>query len=57
MDLVLGRVVDQRHCEAYVGITKITDLFPLDDTVIFAESLEVLVMAPKVKLLGLQIKV
>ena len=40
MDWVLGRVVNQSHCGAFVSNTKITDLgFTL------AESLEVLVMA------------
>ena len=43
MDWVLGRVVDQSHCGASVGNTKITDLVFADDAVIFAESLEVLV--------------
>ena len=47
MDWVLGRVVEQSHCGASVGNTKITDLVFADDTAIFAESLEVLVMALK----------
>ena len=45
MNWVMGRFVDQSHCEASVGNTKITDLVFADDAVIFAESLEVLVMA------------
>ena len=45
MDWVLVRVVDQSHCGASVGNTKITDLFFADGAVIFAESLEVLMMA------------
>ncbi|KAG0710480.1 hypothetical protein GWK47_022710 [Chionoecetes opilio] len=45
MDWVLDKVVDQSDCGASVGNTKITDLVFADDTVIFAESLEVLVMA------------
>ncbi|KAG0729750.1 hypothetical protein GWK47_029716 [Chionoecetes opilio] len=45
MDWVLGKVVDQSDCGASLGNTKITDLIFPDDTVIFAESLEVLVMA------------
>ena len=45
MDWVLGRVVEQSHCGASVGNTKITDLVFADDAAIFAESLEVLVMA------------
>ncbi|KAG0729032.1 tRNA (uracil(54)-C(5))-methyltransferase [Chionoecetes opilio] len=45
MDWVLGKVVDQSDCGASVGNTKITDLVFADDAVIFAESLEVLVMA------------
>ena len=43
MDWVLGRVVDQSHCGASVGNTKITDLVFADDAVIFAETLEILV--------------
>ncbi|KAG0712241.1 hypothetical protein GWK47_018914 [Chionoecetes opilio] len=42
---VLGKVVDQSDCGAYLGNTNITDLVFADDAVIFAESLEVLVMA------------
>ncbi|KAG0723488.1 G-protein coupled receptor moody [Chionoecetes opilio] len=42
---VLGKVVDQSDCGASLGNTKITDLVFADDAVIFAESLEVLVMA------------
>ncbi|KAG0727885.1 Metaxin-1 [Chionoecetes opilio] len=45
MDWVLGKVVDQSDCGASVSNTKITDLVFADETVIFAESLEVLVMA------------
>ena len=45
MDWVLGRVVDQSHCGASVGNTKVTDLVFADDAVLLAESLEVLVMA------------
>ncbi|KAG0727365.1 hypothetical protein GWK47_034802 [Chionoecetes opilio] len=45
MDWVLDKVVDQSDCGASVGNTKITDLVFVDDAVIFAESLEVLVMA------------
>ena len=48
MDWVLGTVVDQSHCGASVGNTKITDLVFVDDAVIFAELLEVLVVALKV---------
>ena len=60
MDWVLGRVVDHSHCGASVGNTKITDLVFADDAVIFAESLEVLVIAfealdEEAKPLGLQI--
>ena len=60
MDWVLGRVVDQSHCGASIGNTKITDLVFVDDAVIFAESLEVLVMAfqalhEEAKPLGLQV--
>ena len=45
MDWVLGRVVEQGHCRASVGNTEITGLVFADDAAIFAESLEVLVMA------------
>ena len=45
MDWALGRVVEQSHCGASVGNTKITDLVFADDAVIFAEFLEVLVKA------------
>ena len=60
MDWVLGRVVDQKHCAASVGNTKITDLGFADDAVIFTESLEVLVMAlealhEEAKPLGVQV--
>ena len=60
MDWVLGRVVEQSHCGASVGNTKITDLVFADDAAIFAESLEVLVMAlealhEEVKPLGLKV--
>ena len=44
-DWVLGRVVEQSHCGASVGNSKITDLVFADDAAIFAESLEVLVKA------------
>ena len=60
MDWVLDKVVDQSHCGASVGNAKITDLVFADDAVIFAESLEVLVMAlealhEETKPLGLQV--
>ena len=60
MDWVLDRVVDQSPCRASVDNTKITDLAFTNDAVIFAESLEVLVMALKTlhkgtKPLGLQV--
>ncbi|KAG0714672.1 hypothetical protein GWK47_013640 [Chionoecetes opilio] len=60
MDWVLGKVVDQSNCEASLGNTKITDLVFADDAVIFAESLEVLVMAlealhEEAKPLGLEV--
>ena len=60
MDWVLGRVVEQSHCGVSVGNTKITDLVFADDAAIFAESLEVLVMAlealhEEVKPLGLKV--
>ena len=45
MDWVLGRIMDQSHCGASVDNTKITDFVFADNAVIFAESLEVLVMA------------
>ncbi|KAG0715807.1 Retrovirus-related Pol polyprotein from type-1 retrotransposable element R2 [Chionoecetes opilio] len=45
MDWVLDKIVDQSDCGASLGNTKITDLVFADDAVIFAESLEVLVMA------------
>ncbi|XP_045135735.1 cytochrome c oxidase assembly protein COX18, mitochondrial-like isoform X2 [Portunus trituberculatus] len=45
MDWVLGRVVDQSHCGASASNTEITNYVFVDDAVIFAESLEVLVMA------------
>ncbi|KAG0721439.1 Adenosine deaminase [Chionoecetes opilio] len=45
MDWVLSKVVDQSDCGASLGNTKITDLVFADDAVIFAESLQVLVMA------------
>ncbi|KAG0725162.1 DNA replication licensing factor MCM4 [Chionoecetes opilio] len=52
--------VDQSDCGASVGNTKITDLVFADDVVIFAESLEVLVMAlealhEEAKPLGLEV--
>ena len=37
MDRVLGRVVDQGHCGAFVGTAQITDLIFSDNAVIFAE--------------------
>ncbi|KAG0719411.1 ATP-dependent Clp protease proteolytic subunit, mitochondrial [Chionoecetes opilio] len=60
MDWVLGKVVDQSDCGASVSNTKITDLVFADDAVIFAESLEVLVMAlealhEEAKPLGLEV--
>ena len=45
IDWVLGRVVEQSHSGASVGNTQITDLVFADDAAIFAESLEVLVIA------------
>ncbi|KAG0712833.1 Retrovirus-related Pol polyprotein from type-1 retrotransposable element R2 [Chionoecetes opilio] len=47
IDWVLGKVVDQSDCGASLGNTKISGLVFADDAVIFAESLEVLVMALK----------
>ncbi|KAG0726800.1 DNA-directed RNA polymerases I, II, and III subunit RPABC2 [Chionoecetes opilio] len=60
MDWVLDKVVDRSNCGASVGNTKITDLVFADDAVIFAESLEVLVMAlealhEEAKPLGLEV--
>ncbi|KAG0723177.1 hypothetical protein GWK47_043129 [Chionoecetes opilio] len=60
MDWVLGKVVDQSDCGASAVNTKITDLVFADDAVIFAESLEVLVMAhealhEEAKPLGLEV--
>ncbi|KAG0713021.1 hypothetical protein GWK47_017152 [Chionoecetes opilio] len=60
MNWVLGKVVDQSDCGTSLGNTKITDLVFADDAVIFAESLEVLVMALDVlheeaKPLGLEV--
>ncbi|KAG0713167.1 CCR4-NOT transcription complex subunit 11 [Chionoecetes opilio] len=60
MDWVLDKVVDQSDCGASVGNTKITDLVFAYDAVIFAESLEVLVMAlealhEEAKPLGLEV--
>ncbi|KAG0713677.1 hypothetical protein GWK47_015678 [Chionoecetes opilio] len=60
MDWVLDKVVDQSDCGASVGNTKITDLVLADDAVIFAKSLEVLVMAlealhEEAKPLGLEV--
>ncbi|KAG0720514.1 putative uncharacterized transposon-derived protein F52C9.6 [Chionoecetes opilio] len=54
------QVVDQSDCGSSVGNTKITDLVFADDAVIFAESLEVLVMAlealhEEAKPLGLEV--
>ena len=59
-DWVLGSVVEQSHCGASVSNTEITDLVFADDAAIFAESLEVLVMAlealhEEMKPLGLQV--
>ncbi|KAG0714068.1 Syntaxin-12 [Chionoecetes opilio] len=56
----IQKVVDQSDCGASVGNTKITDLVFADDAVIFAESLEVLVMAlealhEEAKPLGLEV--
>ncbi|KAG0722631.1 Retrovirus-related Pol polyprotein from type-1 retrotransposable element R2 [Chionoecetes opilio] len=45
MNWVLDKVVDQSDCGSSLGNTKITDLVFADDAVIFAESLEVLVIA------------
>ena len=47
MDWVLGRVVNQSHCGESAGNTKITDYVFADDAIIFAESLDVLVVALK----------
>ena len=52
--------MQQSHCGASVGNTKITDLVFADDAAIYAESLEVLVMAlevlhEEVKPLGLKV--
>ncbi|KAG0720330.1 putative uncharacterized transposon-derived protein F52C9.6 [Chionoecetes opilio] len=60
MDWVLDKVVDQSDCGASLGNIKITDLIFADDAVIFAESLEVLVMAlealhQEAKPLGLEV--
>ncbi|KAG0707868.1 hypothetical protein GWK47_024109 [Chionoecetes opilio] len=60
MDWVLDKVVDQSDCGASVGNTKFTDLVFADDAVIFAEYLEVLVMAlealhEEAKPLGLEV--
>ncbi|KAG0722252.1 hypothetical protein GWK47_044827 [Chionoecetes opilio] len=60
MDWVLGKVVDQSDCGASLGNTKITDPVFADGAVIFAESLEVLVMAlealhEEAKPLGLEV--
>ena len=44
MDWVLGKVVNQSHCGASVRKTKFTNLVFADYAVIFAESLEILVM-------------
>ena len=58
MDWVLGRVVEQSYCGAFACNPEITILVFADDAAIFAESLEVLVMAlealhEEVKPLGL----
>ena len=60
MDWVLGRVVEQSHCGASVGKTKITDLVSAYDAAIFAESLEIVVMSlealhKEMKTLGLKV--
>ncbi|KAG0717552.1 hypothetical protein GWK47_054216 [Chionoecetes opilio] len=60
MDWVLGKVIDQSDCGASLGNTKITDLVFADVAVIFAESLEVLVMSlealdEEAKPLGLEV--
>ena len=60
MDWVLGRVVEQSHCEASVSNTDITHLVFADDAAVFTESLEILVMAlealhEEVKPLGLKV--
>ncbi|KAG0707250.1 Reticulon-4 receptor [Chionoecetes opilio] len=60
IDKTLKEVVVQSDCGASVGNTKITDLVFADDAVIFAESLEVLVMAlealhEEAKPLGLEV--
>ena len=60
MDWVLGGAVDRSRCGADIGNTRITDLDFADDAVIFAESLEVLVLALEAlhegaKPLGLQV--
>ena len=60
MDWILGRVMEQSHCGKSVGNTEITDLVFADDAPIFAESLQVLVMAlealhEKTKPLGLKV--
>ena len=45
MDWVLDRTVDQSSCGTSIGDFKVTDLDFADDAVIFAETLEVLVVA------------
>ena len=45
MDWVLGRTVDGSSCGTSVGNFKVTDLDFADDAVIFAETLDVLVLA------------
>lgn len=60
MDWLLDRAVDQNRCGASVTNTRITGLDLADDTVIFAESQEVLVLALEalhvdMKPLGLQV--
>ena len=59
-DWVLGRVVEQSHCGASVTNNKITYLVSADNATIFADSMEVLVMAlealhEEVKPLGLTV--
>ena len=44
-DWVLGRVVEESHCGASVGSTEIIYLVFAVNAAIFAESLEILVMA------------
>ena len=60
IEWALGSVVHKRYCATYVGNTEITDFVFAYDAVIFAESLDVLVIALEAlhndsKLLGLGI--